>query len=56
LVRDGVPVANPQAADKTILPLSGQTLRTEFNTDAKIISFIRSGIGAGSSPSRTSQQ
>jgi len=44
----GVP--NPQAEDKTIPPLSGQDFRTEFNTDAKIISFIRSGSVIGKPP------
>jgi mono/diheme cytochrome c family protein len=37
----GVP--NPQAPDKAIPPLSGQDFRAEFNTDAKILEFIRSG-------------
>jgi mono/diheme cytochrome c family protein len=44
----GVP--NPQAEDKTIPPLSGQDFRTEFNTDTKIISFIRSGSVIGKPP------
>lgn len=44
----GVP--NPQAPDKTIPPLSGQTFRTEFNTDKKIIDFIRSGSVLGKAP------
>jgi mono/diheme cytochrome c family protein len=44
----GVP--NPQAEDKTIPPLSGQDFRKEFNTDAKIISFIRSGSVIGKPP------
>ena len=44
----GVP--NPQAADKTIPPLSGADFRSEFNTDAKIIEFIRSGSVLGRAP------
>jgi mono/diheme cytochrome c family protein len=44
----GVP--NPQAADKTIPPLSGQDFRKEFNTDAKIIAVIRSGSVIGKAP------
>jgi len=44
----GVP--NPQAADKTIPPLTGQVFRKEFNTDAKIIAFIRSGSVIGKPP------
>jgi mono/diheme cytochrome c family protein len=44
----GVP--NPQAADKTIPPLSGQDFRKEFNTDAKIIAVIRSGSVIGRAP------
>jgi mono/diheme cytochrome c family protein len=44
----GVP--NPQAADKTIPPLSGQDFRKEFNTDAIIIGFIRSGSVIGKPP------
>ena len=35
----GVP--NPLSPDKTIPPLSGQDFRGEFNTDKKIIDFIR---------------
>lgn len=38
----GVP--NPQPEDKTIPPLSGQVFGKEFNTAAKIIAFIRSGV------------
>ena len=44
----GVP--NPQSPDKTIPPLSGQDFRKEFNTDAKIIAFIRSGSVIGKAP------
>ena len=44
----GVP--NPQSADKTIPPLSGQDFRTEFNTDTKIIAVIRSGSVIGKAP------
>jgi mono/diheme cytochrome c family protein len=44
----GVP--NPQSADKTIPPLSGQDFRKEFNTDAKIIAVIRSGSVIGKAP------
>jgi mono/diheme cytochrome c family protein len=44
----GVP--NPQSADKTIPPLSGQDFRKEFNTDAKIIDVIRSGSVIGKAP------
>ena len=44
----GVP--NPQAEDKTIPPLSGQDFRKEFNTDAIIIGFIRSGSVIGKPP------
>ena len=36
--------------DKTIPPLSGQDFRKEFNTDAKIIAFIRSGSVIGKPP------
>jgi mono/diheme cytochrome c family protein len=43
----GVP--NPQSADKSIPPLAGQTFRKEFNTDAKIVDFIRSGSVIGKS-------
>ena len=41
----GVP--NPAAPDKTIPPLSGTDFRTEFNTDAKIIDFIKTGSVLG---------
>jgi mono/diheme cytochrome c family protein len=44
----GVP--NPSSPDKTIPPLSGPAFRKEFNTDAKIIEFIRSGSVLGSAP------
>jgi len=44
----GVP--NPQAPDKTIPPLSGADFFKEFNTDKKIIDFIRSGSVLGSQP------
>src|SRR6478609_10454814 len=44
----GVP--NPLSPDKTIPPLSGRDFRKEFNTDAKIISFIRSGSVIGKPP------
>ena len=44
----GVP--NPQSPDKTIPPLSGGDFRGEFNTDAKIIDFIRSGSVIGRAP------
>jgi mono/diheme cytochrome c family protein len=44
----GVP--NPQSPDKTIPPLSGQTFRKEFNTDAKIMAVIRSGSVIGRAP------
>ena len=44
----GVP--NPQAPDKAIPPLSGQDFRAEFNTDAKILEFIRSGSVIGKPP------
>jgi mono/diheme cytochrome c family protein len=44
----GVP--NPQSEDKTIPPLAGQDFRSEFNTDAKIIDFIRSGSVLGKAP------
>ena len=44
----GVP--NPQSPDKAIPPLSGQDFRKEFNTDAKIIDFIRSGSVIGKAP------
>jgi mono/diheme cytochrome c family protein len=44
----GVP--NPQSEDKTIPPLAGQDFRSEFNTDAKIISMIRNGSVLGKAP------
>ena len=44
----GVP--NPQSPDKTIPPLSGADFRGEFNTDKKIIDFIRSGSVLGEAP------
>ncbi|MDP9345591.1 MAG: c-type cytochrome [Actinomycetota bacterium] len=44
----GVP--NPLSPDKTIPPLSGQVFRSEFNTDAKITDFIRSGSVIGRAP------
>jgi mono/diheme cytochrome c family protein len=44
----GVP--NPQSPDKSIPPLAGQDFRKEFNTDAKITDFIRSGSVLGKQP------
>src|SRR6266536_3415786 len=44
----GVP--NPQSPDKSIPPLAGQDFRKEFNTDAKIVAFIRSGSVIGKQP------
>jgi cbb3-type cytochrome c oxidase subunit III len=44
----GVP--NPQSPDKTIPPLSGIDFRHQFNTDAKIIDFIRTGSVIGRAP------
>ena len=44
----GVP--NPAAPDKSIPPLAGQDFRKEFNTDQKIIEFIRSGSVIGKQP------
>jgi len=44
----GVP--NPQAPDKTIPPLSGEEFRKQFNTDAKVIAFIRTGSVLGKAP------
>ena len=44
----GVP--NPQSADKTIPPLSGQDFKSQFNTDAKIAAVIRSGSVIGKAP------
>ncbi|MGZ8716430.1 MAG: c-type cytochrome [Gaiellaceae bacterium] len=44
----GVP--NPQSPDKAIPPLAGADFRGEFNTDKKIIDFIRSGSVLGRAP------
>ena len=44
----GVP--NPQSPDKTIPPLAGADFQSEFNTDKKIIDFIRSGSVLGRAP------
>ena len=44
----GVP--NPASPDKTIPPLSGAVFRSEFDTDAKITEFIRSGSVLGKAP------
>lgn len=44
----GVP--NPLSPDKSIPPLAGQDFRKEFNTDAKIVAFIRSGSVIGKQP------
>jgi mono/diheme cytochrome c family protein len=44
----GVP--NPQAPDKAVPPLSGTDFREEFNTDAKIIDFMRTGSVLGRAP------
>ena len=44
----GVP--NPQSPDKTIPPLSGKVFRKEFNTDAKVLEFVRSGSVLGKQP------
>ena len=44
----GVP--NPQSPDKTIPPLSGVAFRGQFNTDKKVIDFIRSGSVLGRAP------
>ena len=44
----GVP--NPESEDKIIPPLSGQDFRSEFNTDEKIKSMIRSGSVIGKPP------
>ena len=44
----GVP--NPESPDKTIPPLSGADFQGEFNTDKKIIDFIRSGSVLGRAP------
>jgi mono/diheme cytochrome c family protein len=44
----GVP--NPQSADKSIPPLSGEDFRSEFNTPAKIAAVIKSGSVIGRAP------
>jgi mono/diheme cytochrome c family protein len=44
----GVP--NPQSPDKAIPPLSGVDFRHEFNTEAKIEAFIRTGSVIGKAP------
>jgi mono/diheme cytochrome c family protein len=44
----GVP--NPSAPDKAIPPLSGADFRAQFNTDAKIIEFTKSGSVLGKQP------
>jgi mono/diheme cytochrome c family protein len=44
----GVP--NPQSPDKTVPSLSGVVFRGEFNTDKKVIDFIRSGSVIGRAP------
>ena len=44
----GVP--NPAAPDKVVPPLSGAKFRKQFNTDAKILSVIRSGSVIGHAP------
>jgi mono/diheme cytochrome c family protein len=44
----GVP--NPQAPDKKVPSLSGVVFRGQFNTDKKIIDFIRSGSVIGRAP------
>jgi cbb3-type cytochrome c oxidase subunit III len=44
----GVP--NPSAPDKAVPPLSGADFFKEFNTDAKIIDFIRTGSVLGKAP------
>ena len=46
--RGGVP--NPQSDDKAIPPLSGHDFHAEFNSDQKIMSFIRSGSVIGRPP------
>jgi hypothetical protein len=43
-------VPDPRAEDRTIPLLSGQDFRKEFNTDAIIIAFIRSGSVIGKPP------
>jgi mono/diheme cytochrome c family protein len=44
----GVP--NPAAPDKSIPPLAGRDFRKEFNSDQKILEFIRSGSVIGKQP------
>jgi mono/diheme cytochrome c family protein len=44
----GVP--NPLSEDKVIPALAGKDFRAEFNTDAKIIEFIRAGSVIGEAP------
>jgi mono/diheme cytochrome c family protein len=44
----GVP--NPESPDKTVPPLAGADFQHEFNTDKKIIDFIRSGSVIGKAP------
>jgi mono/diheme cytochrome c family protein len=44
----GVP--NPQAPDKVIPPLSGVAFKAQFNTDQKVIDFIRTGSVLGRAP------
>jgi mono/diheme cytochrome c family protein len=44
----GVP--NPQSPDKTVPPLSGVVFRGEFDTEQKVIDFIRSGSVIGRAP------
>ena len=44
----GVP--NPSAPDKTIPTLAGADFRAQFNTDKKVIDFIRSGSVLGKAP------
>jgi mono/diheme cytochrome c family protein len=44
----GVP--NPSAPDKAVPPLSGADFFNEFDTDAKIIDFIRTGSVLGKAP------
>ena len=44
----GVP--NPESEDKTVPPLSGADFFGEFNTDAKIADFIRTGSVLGKAP------
>ena len=44
----GVP--NPESEDKVVPPLSGADFFEEFNTDAKITDYIRSGSVLGKAP------